>query len=109
LARLQGTDVDLVVFPAEASPELARELLEVARALPAPPHLVPLGQFTHTETAVAAIEGRTSVVLDRAWTSAEVLARLQDSAARRRQEGRAEARGRLLQARGLRREGRGRQ
>lgn len=95
LARV-GAYADLVVFPAESAPGPARELLEAARRLPSPPALCAIGQFEQTETAVVAIEGRTSVVLDRAWSPAAKEARLREAASRQRREGRAEALGRLL-------------
>jgi CheY-like chemotaxis protein len=100
--RRLGMEVDLVVFPAESTPEAARELLDAARRLPSTPALCGLGQFAQTETAVVALQGRTSVVLDRGWPPELMEARLREAAARQRREARAEALGRLLQEVGFR-------
>jgi hypothetical protein len=94
-------DVDLVVFPAEEPPEFARDLVSTARGMPCPPHLVALGRFVHTETAVAALQGRTSVVIERSAAMHDGKAPLLLAAARRRREARAEALGRLLRQLGF--------
>ena len=91
-----GRDVDLVAFAAEEPPGLARTLVAAACLLACPPHLVALGRFVHTESAVATIQGRASVVLERSALSRDGQALLLEAGARRRREARAQALGRLL-------------
>jgi hypothetical protein len=92
----QSRDVDLVMFPAEEPPGFVRDLVAAARGLPCPPHLVALGRFVHTESAVAAIQGRASLALDRAAVPRDGKEQLLQAGARRRREARAESLGRLL-------------
>jgi len=89
-------DVDLVLFGAEVAPEVARELLTVARGRRWTPHLLPMGAFTHTDTAVAAIEGRAGLLLDRPLKASDVRGQLIEAVARRRLQVRAEVLGRVL-------------
>ncbi len=100
LSRLEE-DVDLVVFPAEEPPEFARELVGTVRSLASPPHMVALGRFVHTETAVAALQGRTSVVIERSAALHDGKAPMLLAGARRRREARAEALGKLLRQLGF--------
>ena len=96
-----GRDFDLLVFAAEQSPDDVKKLVAAARALPCPPHLVGLGRFAYTEAAVAAIQGRTGLLLERDADPASAKASLLQAGARRRREVRAEALGRLLREIGL--------
>jgi hypothetical protein len=95
LATLAG-DLDVVLFPAESTSQLARELLSAARARPVPPHLLPVGRFSSTETAVAAIEGRSASLLERPVDAARALEVVTAAVTRRRLEMEAQMLGTLL-------------
>lgn len=100
LAQL-SSDVDLILFGAESSPEVAQELLAMARARPSLPHLMPVGRFAQTETAVVAIQGRTAAVLDHTQPAGAWTETLQLAAQRRRREVRGEALRAFLKELGL--------
>lgn len=97
----EGGDLDLVLFNAELSPETARELLAAIRERGPAPHLLGMGRFHQTETAVVAIEGRTAWLLDRNTPANVVAETLHAASARRRREVRSEALRNFLKELGL--------
>ncbi|HLL55371.1 MAG TPA: hybrid sensor histidine kinase/response regulator [Myxococcaceae bacterium] len=96
-----GRDLDLLVFPAEQSPEDVKKLVSVVRGLPCPPHLAALGRFAYTEAAVSAIQGRTGVLLDRAASHHDSKVALLQASTRRRRELRSDTLGKLLRELGI--------
>jgi signal transduction histidine kinase/response regulator of citrate/malate metabolism len=87
--RTEVQNIDLVLFPAESSSTVARDVLSAARDRELAAHLLPVGRFTSTETAVAAIEGRSGAVVNRPLVPSEALEMVKAAVARRRLDVRA--------------------
>lgn len=102
-ADLARADVepDLVIVAAEGPPDAMFELVTAVRGFPAAPHLLPLGRFTRTETAMAALKGRAAFVLDRPFAAERAMPAIFRAGLRRRHEAAAAALGALLTALGL--------